>query len=144
MKARHIFAGLILAALIAGALVSCDLLGVSISDRVSKLQDDLNTSSRSGVYKNFAIASVSYAALRGDPSPFNVAYPPGPPSFSLSIDDDSDSSAVIVTVSGADAAVWTAPWVFKLDMVKEGTDYVISKMWDAQDTGSFLPTPTFQ
>jgi len=139
VKPRHILPGLAVAVLVAWTLASCNLLtGVSIKDRVANLQDDMNTSTRSNVYKNFhPTESISFAALRTDPSTFNQAYPPANGPFSLSVVDDSDSSAVIVKVGAGDSVAWTAPWYMELQMDKSGDDWDIVKLYDAQNNGGY-------
>ena len=140
MKARHIFAGLVVAALVAWTMVSCDLGAVSIKDRISSFQDDLNTSSRSNVYKNFHPDHAVYFALK-DPNGtlFNTVYPPGS-TYSLSIVDDSNSSAVIVLVNPGDHSIWAVPYYMSLDMdTTSKNDWRIVTLSDSQTNGGYTP-----
>ena len=138
MKPRHILYGIAVAVLVAWTLASCNLAGVSIKDRVANLQDDMNTSTRSNVYKNFhPTESISYAALRADPSTFNIAYPPGNGPFSLGVLDDSNSSAVIVQVSAGASLAWHVPWYMELQMDQSGLDWDIVKLYDSQTDGGY-------
>jgi hypothetical protein len=53
MKTRHIVAMLVGASLVALAIVSCTPAGISIDQRVSDFQSDLNTSDRASAYQDF-------------------------------------------------------------------------------------------
>jgi hypothetical protein len=141
MKARHVFAILVGAALVLWSLASCDLLNpaVSISDRIGDFQADLNTSTRSGIGSNFHPTSCTeYAALQ-DPnlSGINTTFPAG--TYSLSIVDQSNpSGGVIVQVTGPNVLL-TSPYFLKLTMETfKGNDWRIVTLSESQINGSYV------
>jgi hypothetical protein len=140
MKLRHILSILVGAGLVLWSLASCDLFGTTIDKRVSDFQGDLNTASRSNVYNNFHPTQTSqYNALK-DPVTvgFNTTYPPPGPSYSLSIVDKSNTSAVIVLVSAGLHASWVAPYFLSLNMAQyNGNDWRIVSISDSQTNGSY-------
>ncbi len=142
MKARHVVAILIAAGLIAWTLISCKpSTAVSISERISSFQDDLNTTARTNVYKNFhPDETADYGPLgSSDLTLFNTTYPPPGAAYSLSIVDSSNPSAgVIVVVNTGGHAAWTAPYYLKLTMdTFDGDDWRIVTLSDSQTNGSY-------
>jgi hypothetical protein len=126
MKARHIVFFLVVAGLVAWTLISCDVGAVSIADRISSFQDDLNTSSRSNLYKDFhPTETTEYPAL-ANPSAiagFNTLFPVPGTAYSLSVVDSSNSNAVIVQVAaGPTGGLYTPPGFYlRLKMDTTGT-----------------------
>ena len=112
MKARYIAAIVIGSGLSVWALVSCNLNAVSIGQRISDFQSDLNTSDRSNVYNDFhPTETQDYNALK-DPvtSSFNTNFPPPTTTnYTLSVVSDSNTSAVIVAVNSGPTGVFGAP-----------------------------------
>ena len=98
MKARNILAILSAGTLLASALVSCNLGGTTIDQRVSDFQSDLNTADRSSAYQNFSSSMSDYTLLKSG-STFTAAFPLPPPNYTLSVISESNTSAVIVQVS---------------------------------------------
>jgi len=105
MKARHILYLVVVAGAIALALNSCQLLGiVSISDRISDFQSSLNNSDRSQGYQNFLTTASDYDAVKSTTfGLWATTFPTGNSPYSLSITDQSNSSAVAVTVTGSNS-----------------------------------------
>jgi hypothetical protein len=135
MKTRHVLAVVVGAALILWTLASCDMLGVSIAQRVSDFQADLNTTSRTNVYQNFLPGATADALKDPVTSGFNTTYPLG--SYSLSLVDSSNSSAVIVKVSGPHAT-WSSPYFLSLNMATyNGNDWRIVNLSDSQTNGGY-------
>lgn len=142
MKARHIAVILVGAVLVTWALASCDLGAVSIDQRISTFQSDLNTPDRANVYQDFhPTMTAVYAALK-DPnlSGFNAAYPPPGASYSLSIiDQGNPSTGVIVQVtSGPNSGGGrSAPnYFFKLVMATTNmNDWRIVSIADSNASG---------
>jgi len=102
MRTRHI---VLLAAVIAGMatlLTGCELLGfVSIDQRIGHFQDALNNTDRSSAYQNFHPDKCSdYNNLKNPIFVINPTWPTGNVPYSLSVTSESDSSAVLVTVTG--------------------------------------------
>jgi hypothetical protein len=137
MKAVRIGAILVGAGLMAWALISCSLNAVSIDQRISDFQSDLNTTDRSNVYQDFhPTMTASYDPLK-DPitSGFNTAYLPPGPSFSLSVVDESNpSSGVIVKVNSGLSGTWGTPFYMLLTMATyNGNDWRIVTLSDSQN-----------
>ncbi|HUI69334.1 MAG TPA: hypothetical protein VL354_02365, partial [Spirochaetia bacterium] len=126
-KARHIATILIGAGVTTWVLMSCNLSGVSIDQRISDFQSDLNTSDRANVYQDFHPTETSqYNALK-DPntSQFNTNFPPG--SYTLSVVNESNTTAVIVRVTGPTSGLgYPSPYYLSLSMdTYNGNDYRI-------------------
>ncbi len=141
MKLRHILVIMAGSALVLWSLASCDLLGgTTIDQRVSNFQSDLNTSTRTNVYNDFhPTQTTQYNALK-DPATvgFNTTYPPPGPSYSLSIVDKSNTSAVIVLVSAGSHATWAVPYYLSLNMAQyNSNDWRIVSISDSQTNGSY-------
>lgn len=104
MKARHwLYLGGVVVTLVF-ALTGCQLLGfVSISDRIGDFQSSLNNTDRSSAYQNFhPTASSDYDALKSTTyTIWTTTFPTSGITYSLSITDQSNSSAVMVTATGA-------------------------------------------
>ncbi len=109
MRARNILAILIAFTMLAWALVSCNLGGTTIDQRIADFQSDLNTTDRSSAYQNFSSSMTDYTLLRNG-SYFSSAFPVPPPNYTLSVISESNTSAVIVQVStGPGGAVGYTP-----------------------------------
>ena len=143
MKAVRIGAILVGAGLAAWAFVSCDLNKVSIDQRISDFQSDLNTTDRLNVYQDFHPTMTNdYTALK-DPatSGFNNAYPPPGATFSLSVVDESNPSAgVVVKVNSGASGTWLTPFYMLLTMATyNGNDWRIVTLSDSQSGSGWTP-----
>lgn len=144
MKARHLVVTLVAASLAAWALMSCSLTAVSIEDRISTFQSDLNTADRSDVYLNFhPTKTTQYDALK-NPSVagFDTEFPPpAGTNYSLSIYDQSDPAAgVIVQVTaGPDSGSgYTPTYYLKLTMATTNdNDWRIVTLSDSATNGGY-------
>jgi hypothetical protein len=137
MRAIRAAAILIGTGLAAWALASCNLGAVSIDQRISNFQSDLNTSDRSNVYQDFDPSlTTQYNALK-DPvtSGFNTAYPVPGPTYSLSIVDESNPSAgVVVKVNSGKSGSWSIPYYMLLTMATyNNNDWRIVTLGDSQN-----------
>jgi hypothetical protein len=142
MRVRHYFLGFAIVLTLAFALAGCQLLGFwSISDRITQFQTDLNTSGRLGLYLDFHPDQCSdFNALKDPTTTFNSLIPLGT-GYSLTITDQSDSSAVLVTISGGG---FGSPHYLKLSMATTGIgDNRIVKLWLSTST-TFNPGPDIQ
>jgi hypothetical protein len=103
MKARHwLSLGIAVVAAVL-ALNGCQLLGfVSISDRIADLQSSLNNADRSSGFDNFHPTACSdYNALKSTTySLWATTFPTSGITYALSITDQSNASAVMVTATG--------------------------------------------
>src|SRR5271157_5227234 len=137
MKTRHFLAILIVAGLILWNLASCNMTTpVSISQRISDFQADLNTSDRSNIYQDFhPTMTVQYNALKNPGLTINTPFPPPPPSYSLSIVDQSNPSAVIVAVNpGGSGSGLVNPYYLSLAMATyNNTDWRIVTLSEQQN-----------
>ncbi len=99
MKTRHIAATLTAAALLAWALVSCNLNPVvSIDQRVSNFASDLSNN-RTNAYQNFdPDQTTMYQALANPTYSWNTLFPAGQYTFQIT-DESSPSTGVLVTVT---------------------------------------------
>jgi hypothetical protein len=143
MKARHLSALVVGAALISWSLASCNMTTpVSISQRIADFQGDLNTSSRSNVYNDFhPTMTQEYNALK-DPniSGFNLEFP-ATGQYSLTDTNDSNPAAVIVTVNSGPntGSTWVAPYFLELNMATyNSSDWRIVTLSDSQTNGSYV------
>jgi hypothetical protein len=123
MKTRHIVAMLVGASLVALAIVSCTPAGISIDQRVSDFQSDLNTSDRASAYQDFDPNDTLYSSLKSG-SYFTPVFPVSS-SYSLSVIDESNpSGGVIVQVTGVASGLgYPSPYFLKLTMT-ENSDKV--------------------
>jgi hypothetical protein len=136
MKARHIAYMLIIAAIAVAALAGCEFLGfVSIDQRISDFQTALNTSDRSTAYESFHPDKCGdYSAIKSGTfvwsSIFDTTYSP----YTLTVTDESDSSAVLVTATGSNGY---ATLYLRLNMQTTGVgDYRIVSMDTRPNTSS--------
>jgi hypothetical protein len=141
MKARHVAAIVVGAALVVWGLASCNLLNpVSIQQRIDDFLADLNTSTRTNIGQNFhPTATTEYAALQ-DPnlSGINTTFPVGSYS-STTIDQSNPSGGVIVQISGPNA-VLSSPYFLKLTMqTTNSNDWRIVTLSLSQINGSYPP-----
>jgi hypothetical protein len=107
-----------------GPGVSCNLGAVSIQDRISSFQDDLNTTSRSNLYKNFhPTETIEYDALKNPAAitGFTTLFPLPSPNYSLSIIDDNNTSAVHVQVVAGPSGGTYNPSAFYLELKMDTT-----------------------
>ena len=150
MKARHVVAFLIGAGVVAWALVSCNMSGaVSIDQRISDFQADLNTSDRSNVYQDFhPTQTAEYNALK-NPLPtgqggsgFDTLFPVPTPTYSLSVINESNPSAgvvVQVTSGPPDGDTWTPPNLYLLLAMAtyNSNDWRIVTLGDSNVQGTY-------
>ncbi|MGA2761803.1 MAG: hypothetical protein ABSG17_00420 [Spirochaetia bacterium] len=140
MKARHIVLLLVGAPLVVWALLSCDLGAISIDQRISTFQSDLNSSSRTNVYLDFHPTLTSeYNALKNPSlSGIDTEFPGA--SYTLSIVDESNPvSGVIVLVSGASpGSAYVGNWYLLLTMATyNNNDWRIVTLSDSQTTSGW-------
>ncbi len=143
MKLRHIAALLILLGLVGWALASCDLGAVSIDQRISTFQSDLNTTDRANAYQDFhPTQTTEYNALKNPSlSGFDTEFPVPGSMYSLSIVDESNPSAgVVVRVdSGGNGSGLTAPYYLLLTMATyNSNDWRIVTLSDSQTTSGYV------
>ena len=146
MKARHVYAILAAAGLAALALISCSVSSVSIDERISTFQSDLNTSDRSSVYLDFHPTLTHQYNFLKDPatSGFNTEFPvPTGTNYSLSIYDKSNPTAgviVQVTAGPASGSTYTPTYYLSLTMATTGSDdWRIVTLSDSQFNSSYNP-----
>ena len=120
--------------LVVCSLVSCNRGGVSVGQRVSVFQSDLNSSDRRNLYQDFLATVADYAVLKNPSSTFNTLFPPPPPNYSLTVMSESmpsksnPSSAVVVQVFGPDG-VYPSPYFLKCVMATDnGYDWMIQAL----------------
>jgi len=98
MKARHVLAIVVTAAATAWALLSCNLMGTTIDQRISTFQSDMNTSDRSSAYQDFDPSMADYGSLKNG-TYFSTIFPVPGTSYTFSVISESNTSAVIVQVN---------------------------------------------
>jgi hypothetical protein len=146
MKARHVYAILAAASLAALALTSCSLSSVSIEQRISTFQSDLNTTDRIAVYQDFhPTLTHEYNNLK-DPSTsgFDAEFPvPTVTNYSLSIYDKSNPTAgviVQVTAGPASGSTFVPTYYLSLTMATTGSDdWRIVTLSDSQTNSGYAP-----
>jgi hypothetical protein len=130
MKARHIVLLVGVAAVIA-ALASCSLFGiVSIDNRITDFQNDLNSSTRAAIFQDFHPTKTSdYSALKDPKTTIDPLIPPvgTSPNYVLTVTDEtSPSTGVLVTITGGSAGAFPTPQYLNLVMdVTGSSDYRI-------------------
>ena len=77
MRVRHFLFLLGIAVVLAAGVAGCSLFGfVSISDRITQFQNDLNNSDRSNIYQDFHPTSTSdYNALKSSSATLDSVLP---------------------------------------------------------------------
>jgi hypothetical protein len=146
MRVRHVLVLLGLAAVVAIGLTSCSELGVvSIDERITQFQSDLNSSTRSTIYEDFHPTLTSdYAALKDPTTTIDTVLPTGT-NYSLTITDQSSpSTGVLVTITAGPASLST-PRYLRLVMDMTGlSDYRIVSLELDDGTGAFTSGPQIQ
>jgi hypothetical protein len=129
MKARNILSILTGATLVVWALASCDLGGVTIDQRISTFQSDLNTTGRGSAYQDFDPSDTDYPLLKNG-SYFSTAFPPPPPAnYSLTVISENNTSSVIVQVTGQ-SSLGVSPYYLNLGMTTiSGNNWVIQTLY---------------
>jgi hypothetical protein len=148
MRVRHIILVVAVVLAVVGGLVGCDLLGiVSVSQRVSDFQNDLNLANRSMIYQDFHPTLTSdYDSLKSASLTLDSIIPPlnpGDADYTLTITDQKDpATGVFVTIDGG--ASGFSPQYLKLTMATTGTsDYRIVTLAISTTQGSFA-SPNIQ
>jgi hypothetical protein len=119
----------ILLALLIGALAlafwGCNLLGISIEDRVDEFIADLN-GDWNLLYENFHPTETAfYNAIK--PATFWEDYfEPTPPSYTISGLDTTDPANVTFMIDGP--ALFLGPRTVTFQMVQSGSDWYIEEM----------------
>jgi len=126
---KTIWRWILLAAILVLALAGCDLLGVSVQDRVTLFLADLNSSDRSNIYLNFhPTLTNDYAAIQNETYPdWSTLFPTNtylPYSItSLDTSDPWNVTGLINSVNGA----WAGPKPIVFRMAQEGTSWMIQE-----------------
>ena len=126
MKLRHVIRFAVLAVLVSIALISCDLLGVSIESRVNQFVSSLN-GDRSQTVNNLVPGSGPYNAINGNPA-FWDAFP-GPSSdapFSFSFTSSTPYDPNDTEGNLTNNAITR---LYKFVLQKVGMDYYISSLY---------------
>jgi hypothetical protein len=149
MKARHLLSLAAVAIILGFALVSCSDLGVvSITDRLTTFQTDLNAADRTSIYLNFhPTSTMDYDALKDPTTTIDPLFPvlgTTDTVYTLTIDDQANpATGVLVTVTGGPAG-FGAPKYLKLVMDTTGVaDYRIVSLSMSTVTSTY-PTPQIQ
>ena len=125
MKIRHIVPLILVAGALASTIVGCSLNAVSISQRISQFQSDLNSQDRTSAYLNFhPTLTLSYTALASGTT-ITTYFPlvNGGTQYSLAItDQNSPSSGVRVTVNPGPVAFGPTPQYLNLVMATTNND----------------------
>ena len=130
MKPRLIAATIAGSAVLAWALMSCDLLNsVSIDQRISNFQADLNNSDRSNIYQDFHPTETSlYDTLKSDQSTIDTPYPvPSGTNYAIVIDDESNTAAVVAHMTSYPGTVTLIYLQLQMDTYN-GKDWRIVKL----------------
>ena len=148
MRVRHILYLVVVAAAAALALAGCELFGfVSIDQRISKFQDDLNASDHSAAYENFHPDKCSdYNTLKGSSSTLDVLFPVrvgGDAAYSLSVTSEGDTSNVRVTVTGGPGS-FGGPKYLNLSMATTGLGDNRIVSLELETSNSFPGPPQIQ
>jgi len=140
MKPKHIVAMIILGAAIVVFIMGCFLFGISINDRISQFQGDLNKTDRTNIYKNFhPTATKDYNAIK-TPTFFDTLFPTaGLPTtqYTLTSIDSSNPSHVTAAISGPVGSIWyPGPVNVYFVMEKDGNDWMIAQFYRSTTSGS--------
>ena len=135
MKTRHIAATLTAAALLAWALVSCNLNPVvSIDQRVSNFASDLSNN-RTNAYQNFdPDQTTMYQALANPTYSWDTIFPANQYTFQIT-DESSPSTGVLVTVTSPGS--FATPYLKLVMATYKDTDWRIVQLFMAATPGGF-------
>ncbi len=147
MKPRYIVLVVVVAA-VTGLLAGCDLLGVTIDQRVTAFTTDLNSTTRTSAYLNFhPTLTASYDALKDGVTITNLfPVPDGTGSaYDLQITDKSNpSTGVLVTVTGGPTSYGGTHHLI-LVMATTGTsDWRIVSLSMDNGSGTYPGTPQIE
>jgi hypothetical protein len=126
------------------ALAGCSLSAVSIDQRISTFQSDLNTTDRMAVYQDFHPTLTSEYDPLKDPSlsGFDTEFPvPTGSNYSLSIVDESNPAAgvIVYVTAGHNTPVVNIPYYLKLTMATtDKDDWRIVTLSDSQTNGGYV------
>jgi hypothetical protein len=145
MKARHMIAIAVVSGFLFFGFLSCNLSSVSIDQRISTFQSDLNTQDRSSLYLNFYPGQTSeYDALKNPSATnFNLLFPlVTSTNYSLTVTDESNPSAgVRVTVNAGPSSPGVLPYYLLLVMGQySGNDWRIISISISTTYGTY-PSP---
>ena len=121
---------LVLTAVLVLAIGGCDLIGVSIQDRVSLFLADLNSLDRSQIYLNFhPTLTNDYSAIQNETLPdWALLFPTGTYiPYSISGLDTSDPWNVFGSINSIDGA-WGGAKSIIFRMAKDGPDWMIREL----------------
>jgi hypothetical protein len=128
MKVKHLIPAAFLVLAVVAGLTGCDLFGISIAERISDFQADLNKSDRSSVYLNLhSTLTQDYNAAKA--ATFwntNFPYIAGT-SYSITNVVSSNPANVTATITGPSPYTGGAAISFK--MVQEGFNWMIQEIY---------------
>ena len=143
MKSRHALRLVGATLVFAGALAGCSFLNmVSIDERITSFQSDLNSATRATLYEDFnPDLTADYNALKDPTTTIDPLIPvlgTGDAPYTLTVTDKSSpSTGVFVTIDGGPAG-FGAPKYLKLVMETTGlADYRIVSLELSNTAGSF-------
>jgi hypothetical protein len=128
MKRSSIAVLLACAALLAALLVSCQLLPVSIEQRIQNFQDALNNSDRTNAYKNLHPDSPAYTVVGETTTLWNTEFLTADIPYTignLPANPAADPSNVTATITGT---AYNYPAIFVMQLYME-SDW---RIWDIQ------------
>ena len=109
-------------------LYGCDLLGVSIEQRIQYFESDLNDANRDDMYLNFhPTLTADYGAITGDGTVFDNAFPPADRNYTIIISDQSNTDNVVGIID-ADSGGFGGPLEIYFKMAQDGTDWMIEEL----------------
>jgi hypothetical protein len=142
MKNMRAILLLVLAAMIAVLLASCDFMTTtSIMDRLAQFMTDLNLADKSNTYLNFDPTETEYYAAIRDSVFWDTPFPvPGAAEqkYSLESVDYVDPLNVTATMSGPPTFGVGDPRPARFVMIKVGTDWMIHELWFIGDADATI------
>lgn len=139
MKIRHICVILIGTGLMIWSLISCELGAVSIDQRISTFQSDLNNSDRSNIYQDFHPTETHmYTTLKSSTATIDTPYPApnGGTNYVLVIDSESNTSAVLVHMAAYPSGATLIYLQLQMDTYN-GNDWRIVQLNNSSTPGSY-------
>ena len=148
MRVRHIVLAVVV--LLAGVLVGCDFIApVSIDQRITDFQADLNKTTRTSAYLNFhPTLTKAYDALK-DGSTITTLFPLPDgtgSSYVLTVTDESapGTTGVLVTVTGGPTSYLGTHHLILVMETTAISDYRIVSLSTDDGAGHFLSTPQIE
>jgi hypothetical protein len=125
MKRLHIQLLLLALLLLVVFLEGCDLLPLSIEDRIASFENDINND-RDNAYLNFDPATTDWYVGIQDPDFWNAPFDAAKRPYTITVVDSSNELSVDCTISGTGGYTFGPQIIFK--MIQVGNSWYIEEI----------------